>query len=504
MATTASQTADEIRKASIAAAQASGTRNLYDTPTTTTDRLAGSGLAESGPPAMIPGVPNPNSTPASTTPDTTTPATTPETTTPPTTTPTTSTPEATTTTTPPVDYAAQIQAAIAAMQATSNQQAEATAAREAAAEAARQAEAEAIRIRQAQALANLKTTMEGQLAAQVGTYNTERAKIPGQTETANNTASSTGMVNAQHIRNALSQMGLLQSGESATQQLANNSNTANNINANNLAGQQLDASFADKIVAAQAQAAVDYNTAAYQYGRDAVADNQWLVTSGQAQQQIDNQSSQFAQSLGLSQQQLAAQIAQNGAQNSLAQAGLDQNASQFAAQLGLSTQQYYSGLQQWALNYNASVGQQEFENGIAVGNTTGNYPGDVSTGTDRVVVNPDGSISIVPVEATDPVEETPTTDVIDASGNITPDLEGTTTGKTGTEWKNYAIVGPGTNAPATNAGGYALTGYRLTYTSHGKKYYAPIYADQLPAGVVPAGSTKTGTRDDGIPQYKNV
>ena len=511
MATTTAKTAEEIRKASIAAAQ--GTKTVYPTvanqdstrslyPTTTTDRLAGSGLAESGPPARIPGVPNPNSTPTTTTPETTTPTTTPTTTTPPATTPTTTTPEVITP--PTVDYAAQIQAAIAAMQASSTQQSEATAAREAAAAAALQQEKEATAIRQAQAQASLKAAMDAQLAAQVGTFNSERAKIPGQTETANNAASATGMVNAQHIRNALNQMGLLQSGESATQQLTNNIGVASNINANNLAGQQLDASFADKIVAAQAQAAVDYNTAAYQYGRDAVADNQWLVTSGQAQQQINNQSSQFAQSLGLSQAQLAAQIAQNGAQNALAQAGLDQNASQFAAQLGLSTAQYYSGLAQWALNYNASVDQQEFENGIQVGNTTGNYPGDVSNGTDRVVVNPDGTISVVPVDATDPVEETPTTDVVDASGNITPDLEGTTKGKTGTEWKNYAIVGPGTNAPATNAGGYALTGYRLTYTSHGKKYYAPIYADQLPAGVVPAGSTKIGTRDDGVPQYKNV
>jgi len=499
MATTASQTADEIRKASIAAAQASGTRNLYDTPTTTTDRLAGSGLAESGPPARIPGVPAPNSTPAATTPDTTTPATTTETTTPTTTTPTTPTPE--TITPQPVDYAAQIQAAIAAMQATSNQQAEATAAREAAAEAARQAEAEAIRIRQAQALANLKTTMEGQLASQVGTYNTERAKIPGQTETANNTASSTGMVNAQHIRNALSQMGLLQSGESATQQLANNSNTANNINANNLAGQQLDASFADKIVAAQAQAAVDYNTAAYQYGRDAVADNQWLVTSGQAQQQIDNQSSQFAQTLGLSQQQLAAQIAQNGAQNSLAAAGLAQNASQFAQQLGLSTQQYYSGLQQWALNYNASVGQQEFNNGITVGNATNHYAGDVSSGTDRVVVNPDGSIGIVPVDATDPVVETPTGDVLDKSGNITPDMKGTTTDKSGVRWNNYPVVSSKESAPSTNASGATLVGYRLSYSAHSQKYYVPMYSDQIDSGVIPKGYSKTGNIN-GIPTYK--
>jgi len=498
-------TAEEIRRASIAAAQTDSQKSLYTTPSNalpnpnnpaSPDPLTGATRFNALPNPNNPASPEPTANPNTTSP--TTPPVTPET---PATTPPATTPEVIPPVTPTVDYAAQIQAAIAAMQASSNQQTEAAAAREAAAAATRQAEAEAIRVRQTQALADLKSTMEGQLASQVGTLNTERSKIPGQTETANNAASSTGMVNAQHIRNALSQMGLLQSGESATQQLANNSNTANNINANNLAGQQLDASFADKIVAAQAQAAVDYNKASYQYGRDAVADNQWLVTSGQAQQSINNQSSQFAQSLGMSQQQLAAEIAQNGAQNSLAAAGLAQNASQFAAQMGLSTAEYYSGLQQWALNYNATIDQQEFNNGIAVGNTTGNYPGDISSGTDRVVVNPDGTISVVPVDVTDPVVEDQVGDVIDDSGNITPDMNGTTTDKSGTRWNNYPVVGPDHVAPSKNANGDTLVGYRLSYSSHGKKYYVPMYSDQIGSGVVPRGYRKTGDID-GIPTYK--
>ena len=365
-----------------------------------------------------------------------------------------------------------------------------------------QTQAQADSIRQAQAMASLKSTYDAQLASTIGTYNTERAKIPGQTETANNTASSTGMVNAQHIRNALSQMGLLQSGESATQQLANDSNVANNINANNLAGQQLDASYADKITAAIAQNAVDYNTAAYQYGRDAVSDSQWAVTSAQAQQQINNQSSQFAQTLGLSQQQLAATIAQNGAQNALAAAGLAQNASQFAAQLGLSTSEYYAGLAQWALNYNASVDQTEFNNGIAIGNITGNYAGNVSTGTDRVVINADGTISTVPVDAVDPVTET-TTDVMDESGNIKVDLTGKTTDKSGFGWNNYEVVGPDHVAPSKNANGATLTGYRLVSTTGSKKYYIPIYSDQMSSGTLPRGYRKTGDID-GIPTYKEL
>jgi hypothetical protein len=151
-------------------------------------------------------------------------------------------------------------------------------------------------IKQAQDLATLKSTYDNQLASQLGTYNTQRGLITGQTASNNNQSSAQGMANADHIRTALAQMGLLQSGESASQQLTNDVGTGNSINANNLAGQNLDASFADKITAAQAQNAMDYNNAAYQYGRNAVGDaasaaalqqqaNQWQQTFNQQQAQ---------------------------------------------------------------------------------------------------------------------------------------------------------------------------------------------------------------------------
>lgn len=205
-----------------------------------------------------------------------------------------------------------------------------------------------------------KTDYTNQMNTAINTLNTERAKIPGQITNLNNQASSTGMVNAQHIRNALAQMGLLQSGESASQQLLNDTTVQNNINANNLQGQQLDASYGDKIASAQtdlaskvkaindaialaqaqgdenallalqdaqakianaaAQGAVDYNNWAYKVGRDAIGDRQWQqgFDANQIQQGIDNayrqyqattQNSQWQQGFNADQAYRAAQIA---------------------------------------------------------------------------------------------------------------------------------------------------------------------------------------------------
>lgn len=241
-------------------------------------------------------------------------------------------------------------------------------------------------VAQAGALNTLKTTSDNQLQATINPYKTAQAAIPGQVTTLNNQASSTGMVNAQKIREALNQMGLLQSGESASQQLLNDTSTANNINANNLQGQQLDASYNDKIALATAQNATDYNKQAYQYGRDATADDQWgqtfeygkiqdAIRNAQNQQQIDNQASQFAQSFGLSQQQFANTINQQGIQNAMQDKQFVQNANQFAQQMGLSTAQYVSGLDQWAKTFAQNEAQNTFNNGINVGQLTGIYNG---------------------------------------------------------------------------------------------------------------------------------
>jgi len=145
---------------------------------------------------------------------------------------------------PPPDYTALMKQSLADQQAAQatmyNQQATDQAAkiRQALASQSQQADA-------------TKADYTNQMNAAIGTLNTERAKIPGQTTTFNNAASFQGMNNERNVRNSLAQMGLLQSGESGTQQLINDVGTANRINANNLQGQQLDTNFGNQIASSQ-------------------------------------------------------------------------------------------------------------------------------------------------------------------------------------------------------------------------------------------------------------
>ena len=178
-----------------------------------------------------------------------------------------------------------------------------------------------------------KTDYTNQMNAAVGTLNTERAKIPAQTTGFNNAASIGGMQNSQRIRNSLSQMGLLQSGESGSQQLLNETTTGNRVNANNLQGQTLDAGYGTQIATAQtdlaskvkaindaialaraqgdenslailkdaqakiagagAQSAMDYNAWEYRANQD-------IIANRMAQQQIDAQNAQRAASVSAS------------------------------------------------------------------------------------------------------------------------------------------------------------------------------------------------------------
>ena len=184
-----------------------------------------------------------------------------------------------------------------------------------------------------------KTDYTNQMNTAVGTLNTNRAKIPAQTTGFNNAASVGGMQNSQRIRNSLSQMGLLQSGESGSQQLLNDTTTGNRVNANNLQGQTLDAGYGTQIATAQtdlaskvkaindaialaraqgdenslailkdaqtkiagagAQSAMDYNAWEYKANQD-------ITANRMAQQQIDAQNAQRAADNSYRQQQLAA------------------------------------------------------------------------------------------------------------------------------------------------------------------------------------------------------
>lgn len=184
--------------------------------------------------------------------------------------------------------------------------------------------------------ANLKD-LNTQYGASIDTLNTDRAKLPQQTTDLNNDASLRGQQNASKIRNAMAQMGILQSGESASQGLQNDTNTSNQVNANNLQQQTLDADFGQKIATAQqelanksdqirqamalaqsqgdenaltalkdAQAQINASTAAnatalqnwqYQIGRDTTSDNQWNQTFNANQAQLATQNAMNAANL---------------------------------------------------------------------------------------------------------------------------------------------------------------------------------------------------------------
>ena len=228
------------------------------------------------------------------------------------------------------------------------------------------------------------SSLNSQYGTAINTLNTEKAKLPAQTQVMNNSASSLGQQTAQKIRTAMAQMGLLQSGESASQALKNETTTSNSVNTNNVNQQNLDAEYGSKISAAQqelankssqiraamaqAQAAGDeqslsilseaaakinadaaanataYQNWAYKVGQDNFTNGlaQQSFNANQVQQAIDNayrdtqastQDRQFGQSLGLQEAGLTGVL--NG-QKTLAAQNADQAAEQFKLQYGLS------------------------------------------------------------------------------------------------------------------------------------------------------------------------
>ncbi len=243
------------------------------------------------------------------------------------------------------DIAAQIKAALDAQTASQttlyNQQAEAQAAK------IRQAIE-----RQAQQGEATKTDYTNQMNTAIGTLNTERAKIPGQVTNLNNQASSSGMVNADHIRSALAQMGLLQSGESASQQLLNNTTVQNNINANKLQGQELDASYGNQIASAQTDLAAKVKQI-----NDAIAlaqaqgDESSLLVLQDAQAKIANAGATNAASY----LDWAYKANQDATQNRMTQQQIDAKAVQDAFDNVYRQHQADLAARQWEQSFNADT-----------------------------------------------------------------------------------------------------------------------------------------------------
>lgn len=93
--------------------------------------------------------------------------------------------------------------------------------------------------------------------------------------------------------------------------------------------------------------------------------------------QVNNQAEQFAQQFGLSQQQFANTINQQGIENAYRDKSFAQSADQFAQQMGLSREQFASQLDQWSKSFNQSNSQWQqsfdygktqdaFQNGLAM------------------------------------------------------------------------------------------------------------------------------------------
>lgn len=234
--------------------------------------------------------------------------------------------------TPAEQMTAAMNAQTAAQTAMYNQQAtdQATAIRQAMAAQTQQADAN-------------KADYTNQTNAAIGTLNTERAKIPGQVTTQNNTASNAGMVNAQHIRNSLAQMGLLQSGENLSQQLANDISVNRNVNSNELAGQQADQNFGTQTANAQIDLATKVKSI-----NDAIA---------------------VAQASGDENALMALKNAQN--QIALVTAQNNTTMNNFQYQTSRDT----NADNQWKQSFDAQKAQDNFNNAIAEGNLTGYYGG---------------------------------------------------------------------------------------------------------------------------------
>ncbi|AHF08558.1 hypothetical protein [Desulfitobacterium metallireducens] len=213
--------------------------------------------------------------------------------------------------------------------------------------------------RQAQQGEATKTDYTNQMNTAIGTLNTERGKIPGQVTNLNNQASAQGIANTQRTRNNLAQMNLLQSGESASQQLLNDTTTENNINANNLQGQQLNADFGTKIATAQTDLASkikqinDAISLAQVQGDESslaiLQDAQAKIANAGAQSALDYnnwayKATQDATTNRMTQQQIDARNVQNALDNVFRQSQADQQARQFQDTFGLQKEQLASDI----------------------------------------------------------------------------------------------------------------------------------------------------------------
>lgn len=129
--------------------------------------------------------------------------------------------------------------------------------------------------------------LRSQYGSAISEIEAERGKLPTEFQRLRDQASNRGMINAQRIRNALAQMGLGQSGESASQQLAQGIATSQQIADANLRQQEIDAEMARQLGTMESDLATQVSRIEQQI-RDAEAagDEQAMLALREAQAQI--------------------------------------------------------------------------------------------------------------------------------------------------------------------------------------------------------------------------
>lgn len=270
-----------------------------------------------------------------------------------------------------------------------------------------------------QALASRVAALAKARDTAIGGYTAQQEALPGQYQPLRDQASFQGAKGVNTINEQTAGTGQFNSGANVTAQTTNATNTASNVNGLNVQQQDEVNKLQQAITQAQANYGYDLASATGDVNSQKMAaliaqansdrgfglqekqiDNQssqfdktfaqndahFAVTSNLQQQQINNSAAQAAASIGLGQAQLAANIAQNGADNIYRDATLAQAASQFATTTGLTKDNAVTALTQWAAIYNSGLDQAAVTNGINAAAQLGYPYAPLSSGSPQAIV----------------------------------------------------------------------------------------------------------------------
>lgn len=190
--------------------------------------------------------------------------------------------------------------------------------------------------------------------ASLSGLNAEKAKIAPEYYASRNAASTQSQLGAKNFAEFLANRGQANSGLAGQEQISNGAALQGQIGALN----QQEAGVNSDIARRQTDVGNVYNSGVAQATAQANATaSQNNIAELNTQRQNSIQADQFAKTFGLSQQELANTIKQQGIQNAMQNKQFNQSVSEFSQQMGLSKAQYASSLDQWAKSFAQNTSQ---------------------------------------------------------------------------------------------------------------------------------------------------